>query len=83
MGEEISDIEKKRDLDIDRRFKALEEELKQLEADGARDAEIKARQRAVEKEISSVRERAQEDAEIAQRSLDEFRNLHGLSLIHI
>ena len=57
MAEEIADIEKKRDLDIDRRFKALEDELKQLEADGARDAEIKARQRAVEKEIA-VRPRA-------------------------
>ena len=34
MAEEITDIERKRDLDIDRRFKALEEELKQLETDG-------------------------------------------------
>src|ERR1700735_5657248 len=81
MAEEITDIERKRDLDIDRRFKALEEELKQRETDGARDAEIKARQRAVEKEIASARERAQEDAEIAQRSLDEFRNLHGRKII--
>ena len=81
MAEEIADIEKKRDLDIDRRFKALEEELKALEADGAKDAEIKARQRAVEKEIQSARERAQEDAEIAQRSLDEFRNLHGRKIL--
>src|ERR1700734_3244567 len=81
MAEEIADIEKKRDLDIDRCFKALEDELKALEADGAKDAEIKARQRAVEKEIQSARERAQEDAEIAQRSLDEFRNLHGRKII--
>src|SRR5271167_1429703 len=81
MAEEIADIEKKRDLDIDRRFKALEDELKQLEGEGAKDAEIRARQRAVEKEIQSARERAQEDAEIAQRSLDEFRNLHGRKII--
>src|SRR6202046_1701035 len=81
MAEEISDIEKRRDLDIDRRFKALEEDLKQLETDKAKDAEIKARQRVVEKEIASARERAQEDAEIAQRSLDEFRNLHGRKII--
>ena len=81
MAEEIADIEKKRDLDIDRRFKALEDELKALEAEGAKDAEIKARQRAVEKEIQSARERAQEDVEIAQRSLDEFRSLHGRKII--
>ena len=81
MAEEIADIEKRRDLDIDRRFKALEDELKELEGEGAQEAEIKARQRAVEKEIQTVRERAQEDAEIAQRSLDEFRNLHGRKII--
>src|ERR1700758_828164 len=81
MAEEIADIEKKRDLDIDRRFKALEDELKTLEGEGARDAEIKARQRAVEKEIQSARERAQEEVEIAQRSLDEFRSLHGRQII--
>ncbi len=50
MAEEITDIEKRRDLDIDRRFKALEDELKQLEAEGAREAEIKARQRACRRE---------------------------------
>ena len=44
LAEEISDIERRRDLDVDRRFKALEEELKQLETEGAREAEIKARQ---------------------------------------
>ncbi len=31
LGEELTEIEKKRDLDIDRRFKALEEELADLE----------------------------------------------------
>ena len=44
LAEEIADIERRRDLDIDRRFKALEDELKQLETEGARDAEVKARQ---------------------------------------
>ena len=68
LSEELAEIERARDLDLDHRFKALEDELKALEADGAKDAEIKARQRAVEKEITSARERAQEDAEIAQRS---------------
>ncbi len=55
LAEEIADIEKRRDLDIDRRFKALEDELATLEKEGARDAEIKARQRAVEKEITAAR----------------------------
>jgi DNA-directed RNA polymerase subunit beta' len=81
LAEEISDIERRRDLDVDRRFKALEEELKQLETEGAREAEIKARQKAVEKEISSLRERADDEIELAKRSLDEFRNLHARKII--
>ncbi len=81
LAEEIADIEKKRDLDIDRRFKALEDELAQLEKEGARDAEIKARQRAVEKEITAARDRSQDEVELAQRALDEFRSLHGRKII--
>ncbi|MHB1583955.1 MAG: DNA-directed RNA polymerase subunit beta' [Acidimicrobiales bacterium] len=81
LAEEVADIERRRDLEIDRRFKALEEELAQLEAEGARDAEVKARQRAVEKEISAVRERAQDEIELAQRALDEFKRLHARKII--
>ncbi|MGH8980429.1 MAG: DNA-directed RNA polymerase subunit beta', partial [Acidimicrobiales bacterium] len=81
LAEEVADIEKKRDLDIDRRFKALEDELSQLEKEGARDAEIKARQRAVEKEITAARDRSGDEIELAQRALDEFRTLHGRKII--
>jgi DNA-directed RNA polymerase subunit beta' len=79
--DEVAEIERRRDLDIDRRFKALEEELKQLEAEGARDAEVKARQKAVEKEISAMRERSDDEVDLAKRSLDEFRSLHARKII--
>ena len=78
---EIADIEKKRDLEIDRRFKALEAELADLEKSGAKDAEIKARQRNVEKEIAAVRERYQSEIELAQRSFDEFKSLHSRKIL--
>ena len=78
---EIADIESKRDLDIDRRFKALEGELADLEKDGAKDAEIKARQRNIEKEIASVRERYQGEIELAQRAFDEFKSLHSRKIL--
>jgi DNA-directed RNA polymerase subunit beta' len=81
LREEIGEIEKRRDLEVDRRFKALEDELKQLEKDGAKDAEIKARQRAVEKEIGSVRERADEEIDIANRALAELKSLHSRKII--
>jgi DNA-directed RNA polymerase subunit beta' len=81
LREEIGEIEKRRDLDVDRRFKALEDELKELEKDGAKDAEIKARQRAVEKEIGSIRDRADEEIDIANRALAEFKSLHSRKII--
>ncbi len=81
LVDEIADIERRRDLDIDRRFKALEEELAALEKEGARDAEVKARQKAVEKEITGMRERSQDEIELAQRAIDEFRNLHARKII--
>ncbi len=81
LGIEIADIEKKRDLEIDRRFKALEAELADLEKSGAKDAEVKARQRNVEKEIAGVRERFQGEIELAQRSFDEFKSLHSRKIL--
>ncbi len=79
--EEVSDIERRRDLEIDRRFKALEDELKALEGEGARDAEIKARQKAVEKEIAGMRERSDDEAELARRAFDEFKSLHARKIL--
>jgi len=81
LSEEIAQIERQRDLDIDRRFKALEEELAQLEAQGAKETEIRARQRAVEKEIAQVRERADGDIDLARRAFDELRDLFPRKII--
>ncbi len=81
LGIEIADIEKKRDVDIDRRFKALEGELAELEKAGAKDTEIKARQRNVEKEIASARERYDSEIELAQRAFDEFKSLHSRKIL--
>jgi DNA-directed RNA polymerase subunit beta' len=81
LAEELAEIERSRDLDLDRRFKALEEELASLEAEGAKDSEIKARQRQVDKELSAIRERADNELELVRRSFDEFRNLHSRKII--
>ena len=81
LAEEVSEIERRRDLEIDRRFKALEDELKELETQGARDAEVKARQRAAEKEIGTLRERADDEIDLAKRALDELRSLHARKII--
>jgi DNA-directed RNA polymerase subunit beta' len=78
---EIADVERKRDLEIDRRYKALETELADLEKEGAKDAEVKARQRNADKEIATVRERYQGEIELAQRAFDEFKSLHSRKIL--
>jgi DNA-directed RNA polymerase subunit beta' len=81
LAEEISQLERQRDLEVDRRFKALEAELKELETGGAKDTELKARQRLAEREITSVRERAEADIDLAKRAFDELRELHPRKII--
>jgi DNA-directed RNA polymerase subunit beta' len=81
LQEEISQLERQRDLEIDRRFKTLEAELKELEVGGAKDAELKAKQRLAEREIGSVRERAEADIDLAKRAFDELRDLHHRKII--
>ena len=79
--EELAEIARQRDLDVDRRFKTLEENIAKLETDGAKESEIKARQKAGEKEITGIRERAEADLELVKRSFDEFKELHSRKII--
>ncbi|MHB1597329.1 MAG: DNA-directed RNA polymerase subunit beta' [Acidimicrobiales bacterium] len=81
LGSELAEIERSRDLDVERRLAALEAELAQLESDGAKESEIRARQRAVEKEVTAARDRAGAEMVMAQRALDELRDLHGRKII--
>ncbi len=81
MNEELADIVRTRDLDIDRRYKELEEELAKLEAEGAKDSEVKARQRQAEKEVAQIRERADDESELVRRAFEEFRDLHSRKII--
>ena len=81
MAEELADIERQRDLDIDRRFKGLEEEVARMEGEGAKESETKARQKQGEKEIAGIRERAEAELVLARRSLDEFKDLFARKII--
>ena len=81
LSEELAEIERARDLDLDKRFKALEDELAQMESDGAKDSELKARQRQVDKELAAIRERADQELDLVKRTFDEFRNLHSRKII--
>ena len=74
-------IMKDMELDIDRRFKELEDEAAGMEADGARDSDVKARQRAADKDVAAIRERFESELELLQRTWDDFRSLHARKII--
>jgi DNA-directed RNA polymerase subunit beta' len=74
-------IEKERELELARRQEDLEQELLQLEADGAKDTEIKARQRAAERDLVSIRERYDQEIDVLGRAFDEFKSLFARQII--
>ena len=81
LAEELDEIRKATELEIDRRFKELEGEMKSLESEEAKDSELKARQRAGDKDVASIRERGEAELELVQRAFDEFQSLHGRKII--
>ncbi len=81
LASEVAEIERARDLEVERRLAALETELAELESSGAKESEIRARQRAVEREVTSVRERADQDIALAKRALDELKDLFARKII--
>ncbi|HUF31766.1 MAG TPA: DNA-directed RNA polymerase subunit beta', partial [Acidimicrobiales bacterium] len=81
LAEELTEIAKQRDLEIDRKYKVLEEEIAELEGEGAKDADLKARQKLAEKDIANTRERADAELDLVQRAFDEFKDLHGRKII--
>ncbi|NNN13960.1 MAG: DNA-directed RNA polymerase subunit beta' [Acidimicrobiaceae bacterium] len=81
LHEELKETEDARTIDIERRLQALEQEIAELEVQGAKDSEVRARQRTGEKEISIARERFDQEIELAKRAFDEFRDLHPRQII--
>jgi len=81
LQEEVAEIERRRDLDIEQRFAALEAEVNALEAEGAKDSEIRARSRAIEREAAGIRERAQNEIDLARRALEELKDLYARKII--
>jgi DNA-directed RNA polymerase subunit beta' len=81
LGSELAELERQRDLAVERRLSALEKELGELESAGAKDSELRARQRLVEKEVTGIRDRATTEMALARRAFDEFSDLHARKII--
>ena len=79
--EELGEIERQRDLDVDKRFKALEAEVAEIEKAGGKPAEITARRKIGDKDLTSIRERSELELDLVRRSWDEFRDLHARKII--
>jgi DNA-directed RNA polymerase subunit beta' len=79
--EERDVIQKEMDLEIDERFKQLEEEVATAEKDGVKSADLKKLQRDSDKEIEGIRERYDMELDLIARTWDEFKSLHSRKII--
>ncbi len=78
---DLSEMEKERDIRIEAKLKALEDELAEMEAQGAKESEIKARARSGEREVAALREQAQQEIDLARRAFEELRELYPRKII--
>jgi DNA-directed RNA polymerase subunit beta' len=75
LAADIKKIETKRDLDLDTRTKKMEEDLADLEEEGAKsDARRKVRESG-ERELKAIRERHQKELDRLQEVWTRFKNL--------
>ena len=81
MREELDEVRKELDLEIERRFKTQEDRITELEATDAGEREIKAAQREHEKDIEELREAYADELEMVERVYDEFRDLHSRKIL--
>ncbi|MEY3362201.1 MAG: hypothetical protein RL531_1920, partial [Actinomycetota bacterium] len=78
---EISDLEQRRDVEIEQRFQALEKDLAAAEADGAKKADTEKLRKATEKEVEEIRDRYQFDIDFEKTVLDTIKSLKPKQLI--
>ncbi|GAA2100340.1 MULTISPECIES: DNA-directed RNA polymerase subunit beta' [Brevibacterium] len=72
---ERKQIENRRDADVDRRAKKLEEDLKALEAEGATAAAKKKLETQAEKEMGNLRKSADRELDRLEKVWDRFKSL--------
>ncbi len=75
---ERNEIEKERELAIDKQFKDLEESARVAEAEGADTKKIK---RDADKDLQSLRDRYDIELDVVKRAWDEFKSIHSRKII--
>jgi DNA-directed RNA polymerase subunit beta' len=76
---EMGDEEKRRDLEIEKRFQDLEAELGASETSGAKKAELDRSRKAAEKDVEEIRERAQFDIDFLKSTTRSARSSRSSS----
>ncbi len=79
--EERDVIQKELELEVDERFKQLEDDVAAAEKEGAKAADLKKLQRESDKEIEAIRERYDMELDLIARTWDEFKGLHARKII--
>jgi DNA-directed RNA polymerase subunit beta' len=79
--EEHDVIQKELELEVDERFKRLEDDVAAAEKEGAKAADLKKLQRESDKEIEAIRERYDMELDLISRTWDEFKSLHARKII--
>ena len=78
---EMGDEEKRRDLEIEKRFEELEADLATSEGEGGRKADMDKLRKASEKDIEEIRERTQFDLDFLKSVYDAMRTMKPKQLI--
>ncbi len=78
---EMGDEEKRRDLEIEKRFQELEADLATAEGEGGRKADMDKLRKACEKDAEEIRERTQFDLDFLKSVYDAMRTMKPKQLI--
>ncbi len=79
--EERDAVQKEMDLEIDARYKELEETAAEAEKADAKAADLKKLQKESDKDIEAIRERYEVELDLIARTWDEFKSLHARKII--
>ena len=78
---EIEEIEKERDIKIEKRFQELEKDVTDAEKRGAKDAELTKLRKAAEKDVEDLRGRSDLELQTLKAVWDVFRGLSVKQLV--
>ncbi len=75
LDTELSNLEKRRDLEVDKRAKKLEEDLSQLESDGDSKAAVSKLKNSAAREQKAIRKRSDDQIQRLQAVWDRFKTI--------